>query len=114
MKTKTELKAIVTKWWVYNQTVAQVGEAQYFVEQLGDWESNFENFQTEGYQTPVSDWVIERAKDVKGGISFRLSSEVNVIDGILDMSSGTITLKDLGDVNTTGSLVFRGASLEGE
>ena len=113
MKTNNELKAIIRKWWAYNQTVAQVGEARYFVEQLGDWESNFTEFQNEGYQTPERDWDIERAKDVKGGISFRLSSGGNVIDGILDMSSGTITLKDLGEVNTTGSLVFKGASLEG-
>jgi hypothetical protein len=112
MKTKNELKAIVNKWWVYNQTASQVGEAKYFVEQLGDWESNFTEFQKDGYQTPEGDWDLERAKDVKGGISFRLSSGTNVIDGILDMSSGTITLKDLGEVNTTGSLVFRGAGMD--
>jgi hypothetical protein len=112
MKTKTELKGIIQQWWAYNQTMAQVAEARYFVEQLGDWESGFQTFQNEGYQTPESDWDIERAKDVNGGISFRLSSGPNVIDGILIIQSGEIILKDLGDVNTTGSLVFRTAGMD--
>jgi len=112
MKTKTELKAIITKWWEYNQTMAQVAEARYFVEQLADWESGFQNFQNEGYQTPEVDWDIERAKDVKGGISFRLSSGPNVIDGVLKIDSGVLELKDLGEVNTTGSLVFRTATMD--
>lgn len=113
MKTKNELKAIVNKWWVYNGTVAQVGEAKYFVEQIGDCESGFKNFQTEGYVQPEVDFDLIRCKDVKGGISLRIESGPNTIDGILDMSSGILTLKDLGEVNTTGSLVFKGASLEG-
>ncbi len=112
MKTKNELKAIVNKWWVYNKGMAQMAEAQYFVEQLADWESNFQNFQNEGYQTPSSDWNIERAKDVKGGISFRLSSGPNVIDGILKTESGELELKDLGEVNTTGSMVFQTATID--
>ncbi len=112
MKTKNELKAIVNKWWVYNKGMAQMAEAQYFVEQLADWESNFQNFQNEGYQTPVTDWNIERAKDVKGGISFRLSSGPNVIDGILKTESGELELKDLGEVNTTGSMVFQTATID--
>lgn len=112
MKTKNELKAIVNKWWVYNKGMAQVAEAQYFIEQLGDWESNFTEFQKDGYQAPESDWDIERAKDVKGGISFRLSSGPNVIDGILKIESGEMELKDLGEVNTTGSLVFRTAGMD--
>ena len=112
MKTKNELKAIITKWWEYNQTMAQVAEARYFVEQLADWESGFQTFQNEGYQAPETDWDIERAKDVKGGISFRLSSGVNVIDGILNIENGVMDLKDLGEVNTTGSLVFRTATMD--
>ena len=112
MKTKNELKAIVNKWWVYNKGMAQMAEAQYFIEQLADWESNFTEFQKDGYQAPESDWNLERAKDVKGGISFRLSSGPNVIDGILKTESGELELKDLGEVNTTGSMVFQTATID--
>jgi len=112
MKTKNELKAIVNKWWVYNRGMAQVAEAQYFMEQLGDWESDFTEFQKDGYQAPQTDWNLERAKDVKGGISFRLSSGPNVIDGILKIESGALELKDLGEVNTTGSMVFQTATID--
>jgi len=111
MKTKNELKAIVNKWWVYNSTQSQVGEARYFVEQIGDWESGFKNFQTEGYVQPDIDFNVSRCKDVKGGISLRIESGTEIIDGILNLDSGILTLKELGEVNTTGSLVFRGASI---
>jgi hypothetical protein len=112
MKTNNELKAIIRKWWEYNQTVAQVAEGRYFEEQIGDWESNFTNFLNEGYIEPVKDFDVIRCKDVKGGLSLRIESGPNVIDGILDIGSGILTLKDLGEVNTTGSLVFRTAGME--
>ncbi len=111
MKTTNELKSIIKKWWDYNQTVAQVGEARYFVEQIGDWESNFTNFQTEGYQTPETDFQLDRVKDVKGGISLKVSSGPNTIDGILIMSTGELVLKD-SPTNTTGSGVFQTATMD--
>jgi hypothetical protein len=111
MKTKNELKAIIQKWWEYNQTLAQVGEARYFVEQIGDWESDFENYQSEGYIQPVVDFDVVRCKDVPGGISLRIESDTNVIDGILNIGNGILTLKDLGEVNTTGSMVFQTARI---
>jgi hypothetical protein len=113
MKTKNELKAIVNKWWVYNGTVAQVAEARYFVEQIVDWESNFSNHLNEGWIAPNVDFDVIRCKDVNGGISLRIESGPNVIDGILNIGSGELTLKDLSEVNTTGSLVFRTAGIEG-
>ena len=113
MKTKNELKAIVNKWWVYNGTVAQVAEGRYFIEQIGDWESNFTNFLNEGYVEPVKDFDVIRCKDVNGGLSLRIESGPNVIDGILNIGSGVLTLKDLGEVNTTGSMVFRTAGIDG-
>lgn len=113
MKTENELKAIVRMWWEYNEPQAQVPEAKYFIEQVPDWESGFTLFQTEGYVQPEIDFDIVRCKDVKGGISFRLESGTNVIDGILNLGSGLLYLKDLGEVNTTGSLVFRSAGIEG-
>ena len=112
MKTNNELKAIVRKWWEYNQTMAQVAEARFLQEQIGDWESDFTEFQKEGWIQPEVDFELVRCKDVKGGISFRLESGPNVIDGILNLNSGLFTLKDLGEVNTTGSLVFRTAGME--
>jgi hypothetical protein len=112
MKTKNELKAIVNKWWVYNGTVAQVAEGRYFIEQIGDWESNFTNFLNEGYVEPVKDFDVIRCKDVNGGLSLRIESGPNVIDGILNIGSGVLTLKDLGEVNTTGSMVFRTAGMD--
>ena len=112
MKTKNELKAIIQKWWEYNTTLAQVAEARYFVEQITDWESDFENYQSEGYVPPVVDFDIVRCKDVKGGISLRITSGVNVIDGILNIGNGVLTLKDLGELNTTGSLVFQTVGMD--
>jgi len=112
MKTNNELKAIIQKWWEYNQTLAQVGLANYFMEQIVDWESDFENYQSEGYVPPVVDFDIVRCKDVKGGISLRITSGVNVIDGILNIENGILTLKDLGELNTTGSLVFQTAGMD--
>ena len=112
MKTKNELKAIVNKWWEYNQTLAQVAEGRYFIEQIGDWESDFENYQSEGYVQPIVDFDVIRCKDVNGGLSLRIESGPNVIDGILNIGSGILTLKDLGEVNTTGSMVFRTAGIE--
>ena len=111
MKTNNELKAIIQKWWEYNQTLAQVGEARYFVEQIGDWESDFENYQSEGYVQPEVDFDVVRCKDVKGGISLRIESGPHIIDGILNIGNGILTLKDLGEVNTTGSLVFQTARI---
>ena len=111
MKTTNELKAIIQKWWEYNQTLAQVGEARYFVEQITDYESDFENYQSEGYVPPVVDFDVIRCKDVSGGISLRIESGANVIDGILNIVNGTLTLKDLGDANTTGSMVFQTARI---
>ena len=111
MKTKNELKAIIQKWWEYNQTLAQVAEARYFVEQIGDWESDFENYQSEGYVPPVVDFDVVRCKDVPGGISLRFESGPNTIDGILNIENGILTLKELGDANTTGSLVFQTARI---
>lgn len=113
MKTKNELKNIVNLWWVYNQSVAQVAEARYFVEQIVDWESRFTTHLNEGWIPPVVDFDVVRCKDVNGGISLRIESGPNVIDGILNIGSGVLTLKDLGEVNTTGSLVFRTAGMEG-
>ena len=112
MKTNNELKAIINKWWEYNQTLSQVAEARYFVEQIGDWESDFENYQSEGYIQPIVDFDVIRCKDVNGGISLRIESGASVIDGILNIGNGVLTLKDLGEVNTTGSLVFRTAGME--
>jgi hypothetical protein len=114
MKTNNELKAIIRKWWEYNQTASQVGEARYFIEQIGDWESGFRSFQTEGWIQPVLDFDIVRCKDVKGGLSLRMESGANILDGILYMSNGVLELKDIPNMNTTGSLVFRGASMSGQ
>ncbi len=111
MKTTNELKSIVKKWWDYNQTVAQVGEAKYLLEQIGDWESGFKNFQSEGYQTPETDFQLDRVKDVKGGISLKVSSGPNTIDGILVMETGELILKDV-EGNTTGSRVFQTAGMD--
>lgn len=113
MKTGNELKAIVRDWWEWNKPQAQVPEAKYFIEQVPDWESGFTEFQKEGYVQKQIDFDIVRCKDVKGGISIRLESGPNVIDGILNLNSGLLYLKDLGEVNTTGSLVFKGASIDG-
>jgi hypothetical protein len=111
MKTNNELKGIIQKWWEYNTTLAQVAEARYFVEQITDYESDFENYQSEGYVPPVVDFDVVRCKDVSGGISLRITSGVNVIDGILNIENGILTLKDLGELNTTGSLVFQTAGI---
>lgn len=114
MKTKNELIGIIRKWWEYNKTQSQVVEARYFIEQIGDWESGFQTFQNEGYVQPETDFDIVRCKDVKGGISLRVESGTAVLDGILYIESGALELKDIPTMNTTGSLVFRGASMIGQ
>jgi hypothetical protein len=114
MKTKNELIGIIRNWWEYNKRQSQVAEARYFMEQIVDWESGFKNFQNEGYVQPENDFDVVRCKDVKGGISLRVESGNVVLDGILYIESGTLELKDIPTMNTTGSLVFRGASMIGQ
>jgi hypothetical protein len=43
-----------------------------------------------------------------------MESGANILDGILYMSNGVLELKDIPNMNTTGSLVFRGASMSGQ
>ena len=110
MKTKNELKGIVKHWWDYNQTMAQMPEAQYLVEQIYDYESDYKTFQTEGYQKPEVDFDVVRAKDVKDGISFKIVSGDVYIDGILNVLDGSIVLKEV-EGNNLGEHVFIGARM---
>ncbi len=113
MKTKNELKAIIQKWYTYNTTQAQVAEGKYLLEQIYDWESNFTEFQKEGYQTPEVDFELVRSKDVKDGISFKMVSGDVYIDGILNILDGSIVLKEI-EGNEIGNHVFVGARMNPE
>ena len=113
MKTKNELKAILEQWWDYNQTMAQMPEGKYLLEQIYDWESNFTEFQKDGYQAAEMDFELVRSKDVKGGISFKMVSGNVYIDGILNTMDGSITLKEI-EGNEIGNHVFVGARMNPE
>ena len=109
MKTINELKGIVTSWWEYNQTLAQVGEAQYFVEQVWDWESGFKNYTKKDWVKDETPFQILRCKDVKGGLSIHLKSGDSEINGILTMSSG-VWVDKVGEGDTE-TLTFIGARI---
>jgi hypothetical protein len=109
MKTKTELKAIVKKWWVYNGTLAQQPEAKYFLEQIGDWESGFKNYTKEGWSADSTEFEVQKVKDVKGGLAITLVGE-EVLDGVLDTKTGVFTEKN-GSADTE-TVVFIGARME--
>ena len=108
MKTKNELKGIVKSWWEYNQTLAQVPEARYFEEQIGDWESGFKNYTKEGYQAPSGSFTTVKAKDVKGGLSIRIEGS-EVLDGFLNTQSG-VWVDKVGAADTE-TLTFIGARI---
>lgn len=111
MKTKAELIEIIHQWWEYNQTLAQVAEAKYFLEQIVDWESGFRMYTREGWVSTNPHFEAVRCKDVKGGLSIRLESGPNFCDGILNTATGLWVEKEVfGEV--TGSIVIQTARID--
>ena len=108
---KAQLQAIINKWWVWNQSQSQMGEAYQFIGQIGDHSSGFRNWSKEGYVADTA-FTVQKCKEVKGGLAIRLESGGNHADGILNLQTGLWVEKEVvGDV--TGSFVMSGASIDG-
>ncbi len=96
---KTELIKAITDWCEWSKGESQTGEGY--------------QFETQAHNKAVKkDFVIERVKGVKGGLSIRLESSGSVVDGILNITTCQFTQKEIIG-NQTGSLVMRGASIDG-
>jgi len=94
MKGINELKAIVTEWYNKNKGESIVASAFAFKDSVTE----------NGFQ-------IVRCKDVKEGLSIRLESGDNYIDGIFVFSTEQMVCKESFE-NELGSTVFRGASID--
>lgn len=93
MKTTNELKGIVEQWFEKNKEDAAVPSAEQFRSDVKE----------DGFE-------IVRCKDVKEGLSVKLESGGNEVDGILMYSTGQMVCKESFQ-NEVGSTIFRGATM---
>lgn len=107
MKSKEQLRNIITQWWGYNSGMAQMAEGRYFQEQIGDWQSGFRNHTKADYE-PDTEIECVKVGDVKEGLSIHLKSGPNSIKGILTKKGEWIER-----VENESSVVFQTAGIEG-